>query len=79
MSTEPTRVVIEITGEKYTTTVYAGKKVIVKRSSSMESRGMSRGDQPGDFYDVIDDDDLAEALESAQGEAFEVAAALWED
>lgn len=75
----PDRVVIEITGERYTTTVLSGEAVIAKRSMRLESRGLSRGEQKGDFYDDFEDDALAEALDGIQGEAFEVAQALRED
>lgn len=64
----PTKVTVEITSGKYTTTVWAGDEKITERSSIATEHG-SRSTEKGDFNDDFNEDeqelqDLAYTLDS---------------
>lgn len=64
----PTRVLMEITGDGYTTRVFAGDKLVSDRGMKMVRRGEARGLQKGDVYDDFEEfEKLAEELDELDG------------
>jgi hypothetical protein len=71
----PSKVTIEITADRYTTTVFSGDEVLSKRSMVMENRARARGTDAGDIYeDLPDFEELAEAIDDES--PFGIAGAL---
>ena len=80
----PIKVVIEITAEGESKTVYCGERVIARKTSTMVSSGESRSNEKGDWYEALCQGDegqlldLAESLEDIELGTFGVASALHE-
>jgi len=75
----PDKVVLEITPDGFSQTIYAGKKVVSQRTSTMERAGLMEGNQKGDVMDDLakmDVEDLAEAIDSMNMDVFEVVSEL---
>jgi hypothetical protein len=59
----PTKVVVEITEVEATTTVYAGDKVLSKRTLKVIEPGMAKGTAKGDIFDDLKEAWLTELAE----------------
>lgn len=75
----PTKVVIEVTGEAYTTRVFAGEQVIASLTSHMINAYSSKGSKENEATLASftkEDEDLAEALREGQAAGFAIASEL---
>ncbi len=75
----PTKVTVTVTADGYTTTVYAGKKVLSRRTMLLESSGSARGTRPGDVSQDLKGEQFTELVDSLDDlDGFDVARALRE-